>query len=242
MTRRKTEPDRGQSTGGAWRGLARGWPGLIVAAAPALAWAAGDATPAMPGWVDRVGDALAPLVGPWITREAFLGIRWITACASLIALTLVALGDLVLRVLVRRKIQRDEARAGTPESERRIRYWVDRGLEAALPPLVLLVWYLRDSAALAVLLIEVSWREEASLVLGVGRWLKSIGVLVGEMWLLYRVSRVAEGWLGTLASRDGTRWDEIICPWPASPCGSLSRCWASSSPSRPWTSRPPCRR
>jgi small-conductance mechanosensitive channel len=174
----------------------------------------GELPQVMPGWVDRVGDALAPVLGPWITQEAFLGIRWITACASLIALALVALADLVLRVIVRRKIQRDEARATSSSvSEPRIRYWIDRSLEAALPPLVLLVWIYGISAALFVLLLEVvSWRDEAGLVLSAGHWLKSIGVLVGELWLLYRVSRVAEAWLGTLASREGTRWDEIILP------------------------------
>jgi small-conductance mechanosensitive channel len=189
-----------------------GWLGVIAAAVPALAWAAAEGTPEMPGWVDRVGGALAPLVGSWITREAVLGIRWITACASLIALGLVALADLVLRVLVRRKIQRDEARAGTPESERRTRYWIARSLEAALPPLVWLVWVNGIHAALSVLLIEVTWRDEASLVLATGRWLKSLAILAGEVWLLYRLSRVVERWLGGLATREGSRWDEVILP------------------------------
>src|SRR5262245_53983372 len=194
------------------RWLERTIAAIVAVGVPSLVWAATEATPAMSGWVDRVGDGLAPLVGAWITREAFLGIRWITACASLLSLALVGLADLVLRVLVRRKIKRDERASRALVAQRRIRYWIDRGLEAALPPLVLLVWIYGISAALYVLLIEVAWREEAGLVLEAGRWLKSVGVLVGEVWLLYRLSRVAEGWIRTLASGEGTRWDEIIVP------------------------------
>src|SRR5215467_4386034 len=154
MKSEKPGPHRGRDARGSWRLLAWALTGLVVSAAPATAWAAGELPQTMLGWVDRVGDALAPVVGTWITQEAFLGIRWITACASLIALVLVALADLVLRVFVRRKIQRDQAQGGSSSvSERRIRYWIERSLEAALPPLVLLVWTYGISAALFVLLL-----------------------------------------------------------------------------------------
>lgn len=213
MTSRQSRPHRRQGAPGAWRFFLRGWPAALLAAAPSLAWAQAEAPLDMPGWVDQVGEALAALVGPWIAREAFLGIRWITVCASLIALGFVALADLLLRALIRQQIRRHEARAAiASESERRTRHWLDRGLEAALPPLVLLVWVYGLYAAVSVLLIELAWRDQAGLVLGALGWLRGIGTLVGVVWLLYRVSRVAEGWLGALGARAGTGWDQVVLP------------------------------
>src|SRR5262245_63551924 len=74
MTCQESKTHRSQETRGRSRFSTRRWPVLVVAAIPAvafpaLAWAASDPTPTMPGLVDRAGAALAPLVGTWITSE-----------------------------------------------------------------------------------------------------------------------------------------------------------------------------
>jgi hypothetical protein len=73
--------------------------------------------------INEASHALAPVVGPWITQDAFLGVRWTTLLASAIALAAVILADFLLRHVIHRKIgdkrstakalRRNEVRAST---------------------------------------------------------------------------------------------------------------------------------
>jgi small-conductance mechanosensitive channel len=171
------------------------------------------AQPAMPEWVERVSDVLAGVVGPWITHDAFLGIRWMTLVAALMALALTGLADAILRAMVRRRIRHDEAEAQrAPETEREARYWLDRGLQAAVPPLGLLLWVHGVSAALSVLLLDLRYRDVAEVALNALTAARGGGTLVSVFWLLYRVSRVIELRLSALSLRTGSTWDRVLVP------------------------------
>jgi small-conductance mechanosensitive channel len=171
------------------------------------------ADPALAEWARRTGSGLAAIVGPWINDEIALGVRWLTLLASLAVILLLALVDAVLRWLVRRKIRRDEARAEvTPARGREIRYWVGRGLRAAVPPLGLLLWVVGLHIALSVLLVGVRFPAEAQAVLSVLRAARGVGTLVGLFWLLHRLSRVLEAWLAELSGRSDSAWDEVLVP------------------------------
>ena len=171
------------------------------------------AQPAMPEWVERVSDVLAGAVGPWITHDAFLGVRWLTLIAALAALALAGLADAILRSIVRRRIRHDEAEARrAPETERQARYWLDRGLEAAVPPFGLLVWVHGVSAAVSVLLLDLRYRDAAEVALNAVTAARGVGTLVSVFWLLYRVSRVVELRLSALSLRTGSTWDRVLVP------------------------------
>ncbi|HXH81328.1 MAG TPA: mechanosensitive ion channel domain-containing protein [Candidatus Tectomicrobia bacterium] len=168
---------------------------------------------ALPEWVGRLGEALSPVVGGWINTEVLLGVRWITLVASLLMLALVGVGDAILRLLVRRKVRRDEARSEVaPHQERETLRWLDRGLRAAVPPLELLLWVHGLHLATSILLIEVGFREEARWVLRGMSWIRSVGTLVGLFWLLFRVSGVVEARLLALSIRTTSVWDRVLIP------------------------------
>ncbi|MGH7277985.1 MAG: hypothetical protein ACREJG_04785, partial [Candidatus Rokuibacteriota bacterium] len=184
------------------------WGGLMPRAAHA---AAGEA--ALPGWVGRLGDGLGAMIGVWINDELVFGVRWITLGVSVIVLALVGVADVILRLLVRRKLRRDETQSqDATEGERETLYWFHRGLAASVPPLALLLWVYGLYLAASVLLIEVRFRDEAQLVLRALAWFKSVGILAGLFWLLYRVSGVIEARLGSLSARSASIWDQILVP------------------------------
>jgi small-conductance mechanosensitive channel len=173
----------------------------------------GLADPALAEWAGRAGTGLAAILGPWVEYEIALGVRWFMLLASLAVILLVAIANAILRWLVRRKIRRDEAHAeGIPAPGREARYWLGRGLRAAVPPLELLLWLHGAYAALAILLVGLRFREEAQAVLGVLGLARGVGTLVGMFWLLYRVSRVLEAWLAGRSGQTGSTWDEVIIP------------------------------
>jgi small-conductance mechanosensitive channel len=214
MTRtgnRDTSHGTGQPSAG-WRWLAGVLAGAVL---PGVAGAqpTGETATAVPVWVGQVGEGMGGMLGPWADDEVFLGIRWITLVGSLLVLGAFAVAEAVLRWLVRRKIRRDQAQAhGAPEEERRTLQWLDRGLRAAVPPLVLLLWVHGIYLVLAVLLAEFRFRAEAEAARGALEWIRGAGTLVGLFWLLYRLSRVLEAWLTALSRGAGTVWDQVVIP------------------------------
>ncbi len=167
----------------------------------------------MPEWLEAVAQGLGRLVGPWINEDIVFGVRWRTLVASLLVTALVGIADAALRWAVRRKVRRDAAAAAqaTPGT-REARHWLDRGLRAAVPPLTLLVWVYGLHLAVTVLLAEVRLRQEAAALLRGFDWLRGIGTLIGLVWLLSRLSRVAEAWLRQVSSRGAGVWEEVLIP------------------------------
>jgi small-conductance mechanosensitive channel len=182
------------------------WGGLIPTAVHA---AAGET--ALPEWVGRLGDGLGAIIGAWINDELLFGVRWFTLGLSIIVLALVGVADAILRLLVRRKLRRDEVHR-QEETERETQYWLHRGLRASVPPLALLLWVYGLHFAVSLLFIEIRFRDEAQLVLRVLAWFKSVGILAGLFWLLYRVSGVIEARLGSLSARSASLWDQVLLP------------------------------
>ena len=107
------------------------WTGLLP---QAVYGASGEA--GLPEGVGRLGDGLGAIVGAWVDDEFLFGVRWITLALGLAVLVLTGLADATLRLLVRGKLRRDEARRQhATDRERETRDWIDRGLRAAIPPL-----------------------------------------------------------------------------------------------------------
>jgi small-conductance mechanosensitive channel len=164
-------------------------------------------------WAAGAATGLAAIVGPWINDEIAFGIRWRTLAACIAVLVLVGVADAILRWLVRRKIRRDEATAETtPGRLREARYWLGRALRATVPPLELLLWIHGVHAALAIVLAALSVREEAAMALAALSAVRGVGTLAGMFWLLYRLGRVLEDWLGRLSVRTGSAWDLVLIP------------------------------
>lgn len=192
------------------QGLA--WGAFILAAVHVQAAVAGEMV--TPEWVNQLGEELAGLAGLWISQEVVLGVRWMTLVASAGVLLAAGLAHAILRWIIRRKIRADEAKAkGAPAGERESYRWLDRGLQAAIPPLALLLWVYGLFAALALILLDFQSREAAEGVLRGLRAAKAVGVLAAWFWLLYRVGAILELRLSTFSLRkESTTWDRILFP------------------------------
>ena len=184
------------------------WNGLLPRPVHAAGGEAG-----LPEWVDRLGDGLGAIVGHWVNDELLFGVRWITLALSLVVLALIGVADAILRMLVRRKLRRDETqRHDATEGRRETLDWIDRGLRAAVPPLALLVWMYGLHLAASILFLEVRLRDEAQLVLRALAWVRSVGTVAALFWLLYRVSGVVETRLVALSVRSESIWDRVLIP------------------------------
>jgi small-conductance mechanosensitive channel len=189
---------------------ASAWSVLVSLMLFATAAGAND-EPAMPEWVDQVGDGLAAVAGPWIAQEVFLGVRWMTLGAAAIVLVLVASVDAVLRWVVRVKVRRDERDRETPQPTREFRHWLDRGLQAAIPPLALLLWVHGVYAALSVVLLDLRFPDVAGAALAALEFSRGVGTLGGLYWLLYRLGGVLEARLSRGTAADSP-WDRVFLP------------------------------
>jgi small-conductance mechanosensitive channel len=119
----------------------------------------------------------------------------------------------VLRAVIRHRVRHDEAVAsGVPPHERAARYWVDLGLQAAVPPLALLLWVHGVAAGLSIVLLDLRVREQADVLFNAVTAARGAGTLVGLFWLLYRLSRVLEQRLAAMSARTGTTWDRVLIP------------------------------
>lgn len=187
------------------------WGALVFVMAYAPSALAGEMV--TPEWVNNLGQELANVVGSWIAQEIVLGVRGMTLVAAAGVLLVVGIAHAILHWIIRRKITRDEARAKKMSADQREEYrWLDRGLQAAIPPLAVLLWIYGVFAALSLILLDFQSRDAAEAALRVLRVGKALGMLVALFWLLYRVGGILERRLSTLSIGTGSGWDRILFP------------------------------
>jgi small-conductance mechanosensitive channel len=146
-----------------------------------------------------------------VLADTLFGIPVSTLTASLVILIAVALGDTLLRLVVRRKIRRDEV-APANETERQRLRWLGHALRMAVPPLEVLLWIVGLWAATAPVLPLIVPSSFAPYVANGLAWVRDLALLGGLVWLLSRIGRVAERALETIASKTSTEWDDALLP------------------------------
>jgi small-conductance mechanosensitive channel len=145
-------------------------------------------------------------------ESSVFGIRVWTLTAALAALVAVGIAHVVLRWIIRRKVQRDEIRvAETPAYGRRLVYWLDRGLMNAIPPLALLLWTLGGYVAIAPVVDEWAHPAAPDVLRGL-TWLRDGLTVVAFFWLLARVGRLIEAFLRPLPEHTANAWDDALLP------------------------------
>lgn len=166
--------------------------------------------------VSEAGRELAPVIGSWITQDAFLGVRWMTLIASTIVMTAVILADVLLRRVIHRKIRDVHAKAKGAPSEAGARHrWFGRLLHASIPPLTLLIWIVGVYAAATLIARDLEHYQTAQTVLTILNIGVSGGVLAGVFSLVYRLSRLLEVRGLTVSASIENVWDRIVFPHTA---------------------------
>lgn len=184
------------------------WAAILAFSCSAAAAAADASTT-----VTEAGRDLAPVLGPWITRDAVLGVRWITLLASAIVLGVVVLADVLLRRVIHRRARDAQARAEVgPSEESARRRWLGETLRASIPPLALLIWVAGVYAASALVLRDLEYHGAAQTVLGILDIAASAGLLAGLFWLVSRISRTLERRGLTAFGAAGSIWDRVVFP------------------------------
>lgn len=163
--------------------------------------------------VTDAGRELAPLVGPWIMQDAFLGVRWITLLASAAVLAAVVLADVLLRRVIQRKVRDEHTRATSASSEEAARHrWFGRCLNVSIPPLALLIWVAGLYAAIALVARDLEHYATAQTVLRILNIAGSAGILASLFWLVYRVARVLEQRGLAKFEAGESVWDRVVFP------------------------------
>lgn len=127
-------------------------------------------------------------------------------------LVLIAIAHLSLRWWVRRQArQRPAAGQAWSPGQLRVRQWLVRGLSELLPPAALLIWVHGLSTGVAILLSQLPPSRAEPALLGL-RWVYGASVVAGIYWLLSRIGRTLEVFLGSLAVRAETSWDDVVLP------------------------------
>lgn len=146
-----------------------------------------------------------------LSADTLFGIPVGTLTASAVILLAVAVGDAILRLVVRRKIRRDAAAAATATERERL-HWLGQSLRVALPPVEGLLWIVGGWAAIAPLLPLIMPSSLAPYVASGLVWTRDLALLTALVWLLSRLGRVAERALAGLVSRTSTAWDDALLP------------------------------
>lgn len=169
-------------------------------------------------WSERLAQMerwLEPLFGSWLHREAFLGITWLQVLLAAAVLLGVAILWQILRGMMRGWIRKDSggtpSTATAPPSVQNERpNWLKLTLDAALPPLTLLVWVWGAYAAASLLLAHLHSAARPSLLLRLVTWVRDVGDLGALFWWIFRMIRVVELQLKRWAGRTESKWDDIV--------------------------------
>jgi len=146
-------------------------------------------------------------------RSTFLDVElriWITGGAILL---LAGLAHLALRWWTRSRTRAHRERPLVPGESANARYWIERGLSDAVPPIAFMLWLHGLYFAVATLLEgfpESVWISRSLAITGAVR---GVGTLLGFAWLLARIARTIEALLQSLAKRSEASWDDVLLPF-----------------------------
>lgn len=119
----------------------------------------------------------------------------------------------LLRLVIRRKVRRDEAAAADASSSQRAwLQWLDAALTQAISPIAFLTWVLAAVAAASLLLAAAAPSSAVAWALRAVGVLRSVGVVVALFWLLWRMGGVIERALSSLPGRTASAWDDALMP------------------------------
>jgi len=156
---------------------------------------------------------LSPTLGPWISQDAFLSVRWVTILVSTAVLAVILVAHCALRWIVQRKVRSDRGRMeNAPSKERERYYWIGRALHAAIQPVALLIWIYGVYAAISFVLNDLEDLHAGETVRGVLDFVASAGILAALFWLARRIGGVLERWLAALSRPAGSAWDHVLLP------------------------------
>jgi small-conductance mechanosensitive channel len=180
---------------------------LAVAAAEGAVWAER---------LERLGGWLEPILGSWVRNHAALWITWAQLLVAALVLGITGLVALLLRGWIHRWSRREEeeARKEAPpeaaEEAAQTSHVLKMTIEAALPPLMVIVaiWGLYAAASL----LFVNWPNEAGrgLVLHALDWIRDVGGIVALFWFLYRMICVLAVRLRRWSGRTRNKWDDVL--------------------------------
>jgi small-conductance mechanosensitive channel len=130
----------------------------------------------------------------------------------LAVLGLMVLAHVSLRWWIQRKAQREAVLENEAPSEMRVHQWVARGLRRVLPALALLIWIHGLFFALSLLLRRTAPETVLASSLAALQWGYSLALVAALFWLLSRIGRLVEAFLGSLATRTQSSWDDLLLP------------------------------
>jgi small-conductance mechanosensitive channel len=90
--------------------------------------------------------------------------------------------------------------------------WIARGLRDILPPLALLIWIHGIYFALTVVVGDAAPPTLAAPALTALTWAYRLTIVFGIFWLLSRIGRLIEAFLGSLSARTESQWDDLLLP------------------------------
>jgi small-conductance mechanosensitive channel len=129
-----------------------------------------------------------------------------------IVLGLMVLAHLSLRWYIQRKAEREATREGAAPGEMRVHQWIARGLREVLPALALLIWIHGLYFALSLLLRRTATESVLASSLTALQWSYSVALVAALFWLLSRIGRLVETFLGSLSTRTASSWDDLLLP------------------------------
>jgi small-conductance mechanosensitive channel len=144
--------------------------------------------------------------------QLIAGISASTVTLAALVLVLMGVAHLSLRWWIKRKARQDDAARDTPANDLRLRQWVTRGLQEILPALVLLIWIHGVYFTLSLLVRQAGPRTLVEPALTVLSWAYGLSVIGGVFWLLSRIGRLIEVFLGSLSTRTDFSWDDVLLP------------------------------
>lgn len=151
----------------------------------------------------------------WIGREVAGPVLWAHVIAAAAFLVAAGIVHVLLRAVVRQRARRAPERLDREAAhEKQARRWIQLALEAALPPLVALVWVIGFYAGLSSLLTSIRDRLETNLLFPALEWGRSVLIFLLLFWFLFRLISAVEERVREWewAEKSDSKWDTVLAP------------------------------
>jgi small-conductance mechanosensitive channel len=159
--------------------------------------------------LEQLTDAAAPILGNWIRHDLVPHLNWSQLILATAVLVLVLISERGLAWALRRLASKPADALSASQSSNRSAV-IRSAVEAALPPLSLLVWVWGACAALWLLLIRYEAAGGAALVLTILYAARRLANILILFWFLYRLTRTAEVLLLAWAGATEKKWDDVL--------------------------------